>query len=416
MKTRSWLTILGLIVLALLIVMSDAALAVASPNRPGPAGNSDLAVAVVPVAFGFTEPVGIVFTGAPGDTRMFIVERAGVIKIVEQDGHTLPIPFLNIAYKVNTGGSSEKGLVGLAFDPNYAANGRFYVYYTTPNFPITNHYEIHLARFNVSADPDVASPTETILLTIPHPDSQIHNGGELQFGRDGYLYLGPGDGGGGGDPGNHAQNKDKLLGKILRIDVSGVPTYAIPASNPFTQTVGARAEIWAYGLRNPWRFSFDTATGDLYIGDVGQNTWEEVDFQAAHSGGGQNYGWNCFEGNHLYLPTPPDCPLAPPLVTPVAEHDHSQGDEAIVGGYVDRGSLSPPINGYYVFADYISGRFWAMRPGSWQVSNVGVLVHNPSTLGQDPAGELYAASFSDGNIYRLVALPVRAYLPLLIRH
>jgi glucose/arabinose dehydrogenase len=351
MKTSSWRIFLGLIAFVLLVGTTDAGRVAASPNRPGPAVAENLAVSVEQVAHGFTEPVGIVFTGAPNDNRMFIVERAGVIKIVEPGSSIpLPTPFLNISDYVDSVSLDEKGLLGLAFDPNYAVNGHFYVYYTTPNFPNTSDYEIHLSRFSVSGDPNVASPAETLVLSIPHPVHQNHNGGDLQFGPDGYLYLAPGDGGSGGD---NSQKKDQLLGKILRLNVSGVPTYTIPASNPFTQTAGVRGEIWSYGLRNPWRFSFDMSTGDLYIGDVGESTWEEVDFQPANSAGGQNYGWNCYEGNHPY--TAPDahtnCSLIGPVVWPVAEHDHSQNDDVIVGGYVYRGSRSPQLDGYYIYTD-----------------------------------------------------------------
>ena len=404
---------MGLIVLVWLVVTSDVVQVVAGANPPVRAVAGNLAVTATQVAHGFNEPVGIVFTGAPGDKRMIIVERAGLIKIIEPGSAVpLPTPFLDISSEIDTSSNDEKGLLGLAFDPNYAANHHFYVYYTTLNLDNTGDYDIHLSRFNVSGDPNVASPAETILLTIPHPVHQNHNGGQLQFGPDGYLYLGPGDGGTGGD---NAQNKGNLLGKILRLNVSDVPTYTIPAGNPFTKTVGAQGEIWAFGLRNPWRFSFDRTTGDLYIGDVGESNWEEVDFQAANSSGGQNYGWNCFEGDHPY--TAPDahtnCASIGPVVFPVYEHDHSQDNDAMVGGYVYRGSYSPVLYGYYIFADYVSGRFWAMRPGTWQVTDLGILVHSPSTLGQDPAGELYAASFPDGNIYRLNGpLPVRAYLPL----
>jgi glucose/arabinose dehydrogenase len=365
---------------------------------------------LTPFVNGFDEPVGLAFTGAISDTRMFVLERRGVIWIVQQDGDIQPTPFLSITTKVTgqQGSYPEAGLLGLAFDPGYISNGRFYVYYTDVNG------DIQLSRFGVSGNPEVANPAETPLLKIPHPVNRNHNGGQLAFGPDGYLYLGPGDGGGGGDTSNNAQNLAMRLGKILRINVSGVATYTVPATNPFTQTVGARPEIWALGLRNPWRFSFDRVTGDLYIGDVGQSGWEEIDHQPAASHGGENYGWRCYEGTHPYNQSA-GCPG--PYVSPVAEYSHDDGDGAITAGYVYRGSAYPALNGYFLYADFVSGRFWALQTTNCVSTALGHLAESPTSFGQDAAGELYVADLN-GSIYRIVGhapVPVQTpvWLPLL---
>jgi len=343
------------------------------------------------------------------------VERAGVIRIVESNGQVLPKPFLDISNTVDSEQYDEMGMLGLAFEPDYATTGRFYVYYTGPGSAGGN--TLHLSRFQVSGNANVADTTETNILTIDHPTNPNHDGGQLQFGPDGFLYLGPGDGGGACDTPNNAQHKDRLLGKLLRLNVTGVPTYTIPASNPFTQTVGARAEVWAFGLRNPFRFSFDRETGELYIGDVGQDKYEEVDYQPA-AAGGRNYGWHCYEGFHDF--DPGDCVGVTNIISPVAEYPHTssvvQVGDAIIGGYVYRGSQYPALNGYYFYADNGTGNMWAMRTCSWQVTQLGHLVNGPSTFGQDAAGELYIAGL-DGVIHKLVGsaapvLPLHLYLPL----
>jgi glucose/arabinose dehydrogenase len=417
MQAKRWFAGVGVVVFAYLVAVFDMAFTWPRPVQPlRPAGS--LGVSLTPFANGLDEPVAIAFSGVPTDTRMFVVERSGVIRIVQSSGTVLPTPFLDISPSVDSESYQEMGMLGLAFEPNYAATGRFYVYYTGPGSSGGN--TLHLSRFSVSGNPDIADTTETSILTIDHPDNFNHDGGQLQFGPDGYLYLGPGDGGGGGDLPDNAQHTDRLLGKLLRLNVTGVPTYTIPASNPLTQTVNARGEVWAFGLRNPWRFSFDKQTGDLYIGDVGQDTWEEVDFQPAGAGG-RNYGWHCYEGNHAYLPN--DCISVTGLISPVAEYNHNTGGDAIMGGYVYRGSQYPSLDGYYFYADYGDGNFWAMRTCTWQVTDLGHLASNPSTFGQDRSGELYVASLSDGIIYRLVGpaapgpapLQTPLYLPLVQR-
>ncbi len=351
------------------------------------------------VANGFNAPVDIAFTGVPTDTRMFVVQRGGQIMIAPAGGPTLATPFLDIGAKVSSA-FEEEGLLGLAFAPDYGATGIFYVYY------IDGDSNIQLSAFQVSGNPNVADPTEHSILSIAHPDCQNHNGGDLNFGPDGYLYLAPGDGGGKNDSCNNNPNNDNdaqrlnsLLGKVLRINVVGLAGYTVPASNPFAQTLGARGEIWALGLRNPWRFSFDQLTGDMYIGEVGQDQFEEVDFQPANSPGGENYGWRCYEGFALYEP----CGSPGPLTAPVFAYAHNLG-QAISGGYVYRGTAYPSIFGYYFFADYLTGRFWARGGCGKVVTDLGQLLGdhaNPSTWGQNAAGELFVADLN-GTIHHLV--------------
>jgi glucose/arabinose dehydrogenase len=347
----------------------------------------------VEVASGFQRPLYVTNAG-DGSGRLFVVEQVGRIWVVK-DGQVQPKPLLDIRSIVNSA-SNERGLLGLAFDPKYKDNGIFYVHYSDRNG------DTAIARYHVSADnPDAADPsTAKVILHVQQPYAN-HNGGQLAFGPDGYLYIGLGDGGSQGDPHGNGQNSHVLLGKILRIDVSKGDTYSIPPDNPFADGKNGAPEVWAMGLRNPWRFSFDRATGDLYIGDVGQNQWEEVDFQPAGSPGGANYGWNIMEGNHPYSRA------ANPgsLVMPIAEYDHGQGI-AVTGGYVYRGKALPDLQGVYFFADYGSGRMWTTyRDGSnaWNTTlfmDTGKVI--PS-FGEDEAGELYLTDFNSGGIFQLAA-------------
>jgi glucose/arabinose dehydrogenase len=386
-----------------------------------------LGVSFQDFASGFNEPVDIAFTGLVTDTRMFVVERAGVIWIVQSNGTVNPTPFLDISSTVESQDYGEEGLLGLAFEPDYASTGRFYVYYTTRLNPDDGNAGdiLNIARYHVSTNPDIAALSETKVLTIPHPDNLNHNGGDLHFGPDGYLYAAPGDGGSSGDPPDNAQHKNVLLGKMLRLNVTGVPTYTIPADNPFTQTIGARPEIWAYGLRNPFRFSFDRYTGELYIADVGQDSYEEVDYQPPEAGG-RNYGWHCYEGFHDF--NPGDCAGVHGLIQPVAEYAHSgpnpdQIGNVIIGGYVYRGTQYPSLQGLYFYADNGDGNVWAMQTCSWQVTALGSLLNAPSSFGQDPSGQIYVATLGDGMIHKLVgptlsaplapaSLPHHLFLPL----
>ncbi len=353
-------------------------------------------IALVPRFSGLAAPLGITHAG-DNTGNLYVAEQAGRIRLID-NGALLAAPFLDILPRVLSGG--ERGLLGLAFPPGYATTGRFYVNYTR----IPDGYTV-IARYQRIANTNIADPnSEVILLTIPQPFAN-HNGGQLAFGPDGFLYIGMGDGGSAGDPQNNAQNDNSLLGKILRIDVESVPNpgllYAIPSNNPFVATPGARGEIWALGLRNPWRFSFDRQTGDLYIADVGQDSFEEVDFQPAGSAGGQNYGWRIMEGGHCY--GAPGCSQAG-LTLPVAEYDHGQGC-SITGGFVYRGQAYPRLQGVYLYADFCSGRFWGLKNDNtvWRNELLLAEPHSISSFGEDEAGNLYAADLAAGIVYEVAA-------------
>ena len=350
------------------------------------------------VASGFASAIGV--SSAPGDTRLFLIQQTGQVVIVSGGKRTGT--FLDIASQMSCCG--ERGLLGLAFHPGYATNGRFFVRYTTPAG------DVRVSEFHVSADPGKADPkSEKVIITIPHPSFANHNGGRIEFGPDGYLYIGTGDGGSGGDPNNHGQALDTLLGKMLRIDIdatSGSLAYAIPSTNPFAGQATKRAEIFAYGLRNPYTFSFDRATGDLWIGDVGQDKWEEIDRATALEGGGNgiDYGWSVMEGNHCYKPSS-DC-IKDGLTPPLAEYFHGDSDSigcAVISGYVYRGVAHPELAGRYFFGDYCSGRIW-------DVASDGPAVQTPQDLlesglqitgwGEGSDGELYLTA-ANGGLYRL---------------
>lgn len=332
--------------------------------------------------------VGIVSAG-DNSGRLFVIQQTGQIRILR--GQTLlPRAFLNIKGLTECCSQSlEQGLLGLAFHPNYKTNGYFFIYYSNLDGNIV------LERYHVSRNPDVAEPKSgLIILTIPHRALNEHYAGQLQFGPDGFLYIGVGDGGGEGDPANNAQNLGKLLGKILRIDVNGAGHYAIPPGNPFLNKPGAKQEIWNWGLRNPWRFSFDRLTGDLFIGDVALDSWEEVDYQAASSHGGINYGWHKMEGRSCFNPTT-NCNDGT-LRLPIIQYSHGEDESncAIIGGYVYRGKTIPSLNGAYLYGDYCSGRIWSARRhanGGWSSSLILEAGHKITSWGQDENGELYLA-------------------------
>jgi glucose/arabinose dehydrogenase len=344
----------------------------------------------VEVFTGLSAPVGVVNAG-DGSGRLFIMEKVGMILIVK-DGQLLETPFLDISDHVGSR-ASEQGLLGLAFHPNYSENGFFYVHYNTQNG------NTMIARFKVTENPDLASAaSELQLLTVQQPFPN-HKGGEIVFGPDGYLYIGLGDGGSGGDPYRNGQSTNTLLGKILRIDVNGNngnTPYVIPEDNPFADG-GGEPEIWAYGLRNPWRFSFDSTTGDLYIADVGQGNWEEIDYLAAGSAGGANFGWNIMEGTHPYAGSD-----SPGFVAPVAEYDHSAGGCSVTGGYVYRGKALPEWNGIYFYGDYCSGKIWGLlnTPSGWQSTELFATDQRISSFGVDESGEIYLVGYR-GSIFRL---------------
>jgi Glucose/sorbosone dehydrogenases len=348
------------------------------------------------VTGGLTQPVFVTHAG-DGSGRQFIVERAGRIRIIK-NGALLSTPFLDIHTIVNSSGS-EQGLLALAFHPNYASNGQFYTAHTGQDGSLT------LSRFNRSpSNPDLANANSRVtLLTILHPTNTNHNGGTLAFGPDGFLYWSTGDGGGGGDVPNNAQNLTVLLGKILRLDVDAGSPYAIPSSNPFFNdpNPAVRKEIWAYGLRNPWRYSFDSQTDDLFIGDVGQGTREEIDFQPAASTGGENYGWRVMEGSLCFNPAS-GCDKTG-KVLPIAEYDHTVGC-SVTGGYIYRGSQYPPLQGHYFYGDFCTGALFSLEGNStsgWNVTPLGDTPYSISTFGEDENGELYLADYGTGKIYQL---------------
>jgi glucose/arabinose dehydrogenase len=338
------------------------------------------------------KPVGIV---SAGDSRLFIIEQEGTITILDSAGNADSVKFLDISDRVVFGG--ERGLLGLAFHPDYATNGWFYINY------IGENDSTRISRFGVMQNnPDRADPgSEVNLIALKQP-YENHDGGNLIFGPDGYLYIGLGDGGSSGDPENRAQNKKVLFGKMLRINVNGGNPYTVPASNPFYgDTSAAAGEIWAYGLRNPWRFSFDRLTGDLWIADVGQNQYEEINYQPASGSGGENYGWRCYEAENDY--NLDNCDTMAAFVFPVHVYEHGV-ECSVTGGYVYRGKETSPYYARYFFADFCSDKIWTLREqgGSWVEEEYGQFPGNSiSTFGEDVNGELYVAGHTSGMIYRL---------------
>lgn len=343
-------------------------------------------------ATGFTDPVDIVNAG---DDRLFVVLQDGQIKVLNANGTTNATNFLNISSLTNGGG--EQGLLGLAFHPNYTNNGYFYINYTN------NSGNTVIARYSVStANPNTANASSgSILLTITQPYSN-HNGGTLRFGPDGYLYIGMGDGGSGGDPGNRSQNINELLGKMLRIDVDSASPYGIPPTNPFVGIAGAD-EIWATGMRNPWKFSFDSPTGDFWIADVGQENVEEINKMPA-TAAGINYGWRCYEGNSPYLTS--GCAAQSTMTFPFAQYSSASGSGrcSITGGYVYRGSNYPNFQGKYFFADYCSNKLGTVDAQGLMIfsANLPLPEYYFTTFGVDSNNELYVAAGINGTIYKVV--------------
>ncbi len=348
-----------------------------------------------PFARGFRQPLD--FRAAnDGSDRLYVVQKPGIIRVLHGN-QPQDQPFLDIRDRVGSGGS-EQGLLGLAFDPHYADNGYFFVNYTDASGDTV------VARYQRSADnPETANPESAATVLTQKQPYANHNGGNLVFGPDGMLYLGFGDGGSGGDPMGNGQKRSTWLGKLLRIDVSQGLPYAIPDDNPFVNTPDARPEIWATGLRNPWRYGFDHATGDLYVADVGQGDWEEIDFVAAGTPGGANFGWNVAEGNHCFRSNA--CDLSP-FVPAAAEYGHGRGDCAVVGGFVYRGMQYPAMQGVYFYADECSGRMWSLTrdaSGAWATTELGRTGVNISAFGEDDSGELYVTGFGDGVVYHVTA-------------
>jgi glucose/arabinose dehydrogenase len=350
-------------------------------------------VALADVATGLALPLQL--TAPAGDPRLFIVEKGGAIRIVH-NGALLPTPFLDLSAKVSTG--REQGLLGLAFDPEYAANGRFIVHYTDVAG------DTRVSSFRVSQDPNLAdAASELAILGVDQPFPN-HNGGQVLFGPDGYLYLTLGDGGSSGDPGNRAQSLADLLGSILRIQPLETGGYAVPADNPFAGTPDARPEIWSYGLRNPWRVDFDAATGDLYVADVGESRWEEVSVSTAAAGAGRgaNFGWRIMEGPECFGASSCD---ESELELPLVSYGHDDGC-SITGGFVYRGAAIPELQGHYFYSDYCAGfvRSFRLEDGvavdqyQWPTLAPGSGVPG---FGRDAAGELYILG-TDGAVYRIV--------------
>lgn len=359
-----------------------------------------------PFADGFAQPVGIV---SAGDSRLFILERAGIIWIVGPNGERYDEPFLDIRDRVYDA-SAEQGLLGLVFHPLYPQNGLFYVSYTANDSAST------ISRFHVSAgNPNTADPaSEAIVLVQPQP-SGTHNAGDLHFGPDGYLYASIGEGGGLQSLPN-AQDGSNLLGKIVRLDVDSAFPYAIPPDNPFVTDPAIRDEIWLMGLRNAWRFSFDSLTGDLFIGDVGGAYVEEVNYLAAGASAGLNFGWPCREGDQPYRPE--YCQPGATLTGPIASYDNPAEGCAIVGGFVYHGTEYPQMAGDYLLGDACLGKIWRLRRGAdemWVRQFVGGGMRPISSLGADSAGELYAADFVRGEVVRLLVVPALPhFLPIAV--
>src|SRR5215469_504156 len=360
------------------------------PPSPSPAGPPP-PLTLNPVGSGLTNPVDLQFPN-DGTGRLFVVQQPGSIRI-GNNGTLLATPFLDITSKVNFSG--EMGLLGLAFHPQFTQNHKFYVHY---DHMVGSQIQSVIAEYQISAaDPNQADPaSERVLLTVNQPFGN-HKGGQIAFGPDGFLYIGLGDGGSEGDPQGNGQNLQTLLAKMLRIDVDHTSSglqYAIPADNPFANG-GGLPEIWAYGLRNPWRFSFERGTGRLFVGDVGQNKYEEIDILQR----GGNFGWNVMEGMHCFNP-PTGCNMMS-LVLPIAEYDHTEGD-AVMGGYVYKGTAIPNLPGAYIFSDFGSGTIWELTEssGTWTRTKLLSSNRNVSSFGQDVAGEIYVVDYS-GNILKL---------------
>jgi glucose/arabinose dehydrogenase len=393
-RQQRW-TWFAVVVLTILAVVSGLPLA-----GPVAVGGQGIQLELEVFAVGFSQPVKI---ANAGDERLFVVEQQGIIYILDAQGARLPTPFIDLTDRVEL--DDERGLLGLTFTPGDRTT--FYVNYTRKSNVNAERGDTVIARYHtLAADLNQGDPdSEEIVLVIDQPYAN-HNAGDLAFGPDGFLYIPMGDGGSGGDPEDRAQNLNELLGKVLRLDVVGQATYAIPPGNPFADdnNPNTRAEIWSYGWRNPWRFSFDRVTGDMYLGDVGQTAREEVDFEPANTPG-RNYGWNQCEGSIAYPPQDPPqpCPNTSGLTPPIFDYGRGEGT-TVTGGFVYRGSQYTNLVGHYIFADFGSDRFWSLvrdGQGNWNATPHGPLgASNPSTFGENQNGELFVASHG-GTIYRI---------------
>jgi len=394
----AWKTVINLLWIALTLLLLIACSGGGGQNATAPPPPTTdpppvitppaTSISLTQVAVGFNSPA-VISNAGDGSGRLFVAEQGGAVRIL-RNGVVAARPFLNISSIVKAGG--EQGLLGLAFPPGFSTRQSFYVNYINR----TGVGNSVIARYSVGGEPDLADrASRQELLTFTQPFAN-HNGGQLAFGPDSLLYIGSGDGGSGGDPLGNAQNTASLLGKLLRLDVLSGAAPLIPGGNPFGN------EVWAYGLRNPWRFSFDRQTGDLYLADVGQGTREEINFQPAGSGTGANYGWNIMEGSLCFL-NPGLCSSAG-LTLPVAEYNHIAGDCSVTGGYVYRGS-NLSLRGIYLYGDFCSGRIWGLRHNGLAWENRLLLDSTLliSTFGEDESGELYVADYGAGAVYRITA-------------
>jgi len=340
-----------------------------------------------PFVSGLQKPVAL---ADDGTGRIFVVEQDGRIRLVE-NGQVAAVPYLDITDRVKS--VSECGLLCVAFHPQFARNGRFFVNYTSTK---NGHLQTFISEFKTAPQSSTASAdTERVILTVDKP-YENHNAGQIVFGPDGMLYIGTGDGGAGGDPHQNGQNLGAILGKILRIDVDHKQPYAIPADNPFVGTHGALPEIWAYGMRNPWRFTFDRQTHQLYCADVGQDKWEEVDILEK----GKNYGWSAKEGTHDFRPERANGPLT----DPIKEYVHGDGNNCIIGGYVYRGKTYPELQGIYFYSDYGSGRIWGLKWNGHALTLDAELLHpqlHMSSFGEDSSGNVYLLDHWGGKVFLL---------------
>ena len=368
-------------------VGSRTSLAIPSKSMQSPSVSYSLEL----LADGFQKPIYITHAG-DSTGRLFVVEQSGIIRIVT-GGHVLDKPFLDLSDKI-TRRSSEQGLLGLAFDPDYSNNGQFFVHYSD------NNGDTVVMRLFVSSDANRANNQSGSKVLEQSQPYRNHNGGQIAFGPDGHLYVGLGDGGLAGDPHKNGQNLATWLGSILRVSIESPVGYSVPSDNPFVENKDALSEIWAYGLRNPWRFSFDRITGDLYIADVGQNDWEEINFQPADSLGGENYGWSNMEGNHCYRL---GCESGI-FSAPIAEYRHSNGTCSVTGGYVYRGEALLHMRGSYVYGDFCSGTIWTISrtmSGDWDEALIIESELQISSFGEDEFGEVYVVDYA-GGIYKIV--------------
>lgn len=399
----------------ILLVLGLAVVCLFSLRLPATAAAPEFSVRFQPFVDGLVEPIGIAHAG---DDRLFVVERRGKIRLIDANGQLSPTPFLDISDRVSWESFWEMGLLSLAFHPNYASSGVFFVNYTN----LQGH--THISRFHVrDDDPNQADPDSEVILLIINQPTVLHNGGGLAFGPDGNLYIGLGDGGWLGDPNNRAQNLSTKLGKVLRIFAQAAgpaPAFTVPEGNPFVDVPGAQKEIWALGFRNPWRLSFDRETGDLFIADVGNFRVEEINHYPAGQPGGRNFGWRCFEGRLAF--NPDGCGPAEEYTFPIHEYMHGKENCAVIGGYVYRGSDYPVMEGTYLFSDFCSREVWGLHHsgGRWHSSWHGRAPAGLSSFGEGVDGELYAVSQETGQLFRLHAgtaggafLPQMAHNPLI---